>query len=337
MYKNKTMISIILILAILTSSLLSGCSRNGNDGDIWGRADAKEIDINSKISGRVVELLVEEGQHVAKGDVIARIDARDLIAQATNAEAGIAALEAQGKQANANSQLQAGTTAAALVQATAALSSAQANLRMADEDFRRYETLYEKGAVSKQMYDNYKTKYDVAQAACVQAQQGVSAAQANLKINDVNKANENAIAEKVNQARATLAQVGINLDETIIRAPFDGIITKKYIEAGSMLSTGTPVAAIQDPNDNWVDFKLPETELSKYDLEQTVKVEGRDGKTILTGTIKDISNKAEFTTRRATSERGNASDIISYNVKVQLDAASVRPGMRFKLLGDAAK
>lgn len=79
MYKNKTMISIILILAILTSSLLGGCSRNGNDGDIWGRADAKEIDINSKISGRVVKLLVEEGQHVAKGDVIARIDASDII------------------------------------------------------------------------------------------------------------------------------------------------------------------------------------------------------------------------------------------------------------------
>lgn len=97
------------------------------------------------------------------------------------------------------------------------------------------------------------------------------------------------------------------------------------------------VEDIQDPTDNWVDFKLPETALANYDLEQEVKVEGGDGKTILTGKIKDISSKAEFATRRATSERGDASDIISYNVKVQLDANAVRPGMRFKLLGDASK
>lgn len=335
--KTKKFLSLTLALIMLASIFLSGCGQNNNDGDIWGRADAKEIDINSKISGRVVELLVEEGQHVAKGDVIARVDARDLIAQASNAEAGIAALEAQGMQANASTRLQAGTTAAALVQANAALDSAKANLHMADADYRRYAKLYEDGAVSKQMYDTYKTKYDVAQAAYVQAQQGVNAAQANLKVNEVNAANENAIAEKVNQAKASLAQVAVNLDETIIRAPFNGVITKKYIEAGSMLSTGTPVVAIQDPTDNWIDFKLPETELAKYDLEQEVRVEGRDGKTVLTGTIKDISNKAEFATRRATSERGDASDIISYNVKVQLAANTVRPGMRFKLLGDAAE
>lgn len=66
-------------------------------------------------------------------------------------------------------------------------------------------------------------------------------------------------------------------------------------------------------------------------------MEGRDGKTILIGVIKDISQKAEFATRRANSERGDASDIISYNVKVQLDSDEVRPGMRFKLLGDDTK
>lgn len=335
--KTKKLLSITVILIMLASIFLSGCGQNTNDGDIWGRANAKEIDINAKIGGRVVELLVEEGQHVSKGDVIARVDARELIAQASNAEAGIASLEAQGMQANANSQLQAGTTAAALVQANAALDSAKANLHMANADYKRYAKLYEDGAVSRQMYDTYKTKYDVAQAALIQAQQGVNAAQANLKANEANKANENAIAEKVNQAKASLAQVSANLDETIIRAPFDGIITKKYVEAGSMLSTGTPIAAIQDPTDNWIDFKLPETALANYDLEQEVKVEGRDGKTVLTGTIKDISSKAEFATRRATSERGDASDIISYNVKVQLDANAVRPGMRFKLLGDASK
>ena len=312
-----------MAIIILLTVFFVGCGNNSNEGDIWGRADAKEIDINSKISGRVVELLVEEGQHVTKGQIIAKVDARDLNAQSANAQAGIAALEAQ-------TALQTGTTQAAVAQAKAALDSAQANLNMALADYERYDQLLQEGAVSRQVYDTYKTKYEVAKASFAQAQQGVEAANYNLKVNDVNM-------EKTNQAKASLRQVNVNLDETIIRAPFDGVITKKYVEVGSMLSTGTPVAAIQDPTDNWVDFKLPETVLSAYDLDQEVKVEGRDGKTILIGVIKDISQKAEFATRRANSERGDASDIISYNVKVQLDSDEVRPGMRFKLLGDDTK
>lgn len=313
----------IMAIIILLTVFFVGCGNNSNEGDIWGRADAKEIDINSKISGRIVELLVEEGQHVTKGQIIAKVDARDLNAQSANAQAGIAALEAQ-------TALQTGTTQAAVAQAKAALDSAQANLNMALADYERYDQLLQEGAVSRQVYDTYKTKYEVAKASFAQAQQGVEAANYNLKVNDVNM-------EKTNQAKASLRQVNVNLDETIIRAPFDGVITKKYVEVGSMLSTGTPVAAIQDPTDNWVDFKLPETVLSAYDLDQEVKVEGRDGKTILIGVIKDISQKAEFATRRANSERGDASDIISYNVKVQLDSDEVRPGMRFKLLGDDTK
>ena len=313
----------IMAIIILLTVFFVGCGNNSNEGDIWGRADAKEIDINSKISGRVVELLVEEGQHVTKGQIIAKVDARDLNAQSANAQAGIAALEAQ-------TALQTGTTQAAVAQAKAALDSAQANLNMALADYERYDQLLQEGAVSRQVYDTYKTKYEVAKASFAQAQQGVEAANYNLKVNDVNM-------EKTNQAKASLRQVNVNLDETIIRAPFDGVITKKYVEVGSMLSTGTPVAAIQDPTDNWVDFKLPETELANYDVDQQVKVEARDGKTVLTGTIKDISQKSEFATRRANSERGDASDIISYNVKVQLDSDKVRPGMRFKLLGDDTK
>ena len=313
----------IMAIIILLTVFFVGCGNNSNEGDIWGRADAKEIDINSKISGRVVELLVEEGQHVTKGQIIAKVDARDLNAQSANAQAGIAALEAQ-------TALQTGTTQAAVAQAKAALDSAQANLNMALADYERYDQLLHEGAVSRQVYDTYKTKYEVAKASFAQAQQGVEAANYNLKVNDVNM-------EKTNQAKASLRQVNVNLDETIIRAPFDGVITKKYVEVGSMLSTGTPVAAIQDPTDNWVDFKLPETELANYDVDQQVKVEARDGKTVLTGTIKDISQKSEFATRRANSERGDASDIISYNVKVQLDSDKVRPGMRFKLLGDDTK
>ena len=109
-----------------------------------------------------------------------------------------------------------------------------------------------------------------------------------------------------NRAEAQLEQLEVSLDETEIKAPFDGVITKKYIEEGSMISTGTPLVAVQDPDDNWVDIKVPETQLAAFKVDQDVELIARDGKTKVTGTITDISKKAEYATQRATSEPDRA-------------------------------
>ena len=205
------------------------------------------------------------------------------------------------------------------------------NLELASADYQRYQELVSEGAVPQQTFENYRTKYEVAQAALNQAKAGVSKANSALLQTDANQANEAAVAKKIAQAQAVLEQLEVSLDETEIKAPFDGVITAKYVEEGSMISQGTPIVAIQDPTDNWVDLKVPETELSRYALNQQVTLVGRDEKTKVTGTITDISKKAEFATQRATSERGDDSDIISFNVKIQVDSDLLRPGMRFRI------
>ena len=103
-----------------------------------------------------------------------------------------------------------------------------------------------------------------------------------------------------------------------------------------MVSNGTPLVAVQDPTDNWVDLKVPEPQLEDFTVGQDITLVGRDGKTQVMGTITDISKKAEFATQRATSERGDASDIVSFNVKIQINSPVLRPGMRFRLAGDAS-
>ena len=192
------------------------------------------------------------------------------------------------------------------------------------------------GAVSRQVFEHYQTKYEVAQSTYEQAGASVRQAQAALGQRDVDTANEAATAKKLEQAQAALQEVEVSLDETEIRAPFDGIITEKYVEEGSMISNGTPLVAVQDPTDNWVDLKVPETQLADFRVGQDLTLVGRDGKTKVTGTITDISKKAEFATQRATSERGDASDIVSFNVKIQINDPVLRPGMRFRLAGDAS-
>ena len=227
---------------------------------------------------------------------------------------------AQKDQAVAVTAMQDGTTASALEQA-------RTNLALREADYRRYEKLLQEQAISRQAFDSARTSYEAAQAS-------YNAAFAGLKQNEVNRANENVLAKKVEQAKAALAQILVSLDETEIRAPFDGIVTEKYVEEGSMISQGTPLVAVQDPSDNWVDIKVPETKLNRYRLQQEVTLVGRDGITKVNGTIVDISRKAEFATHRATSERGTDTDIITFNMKIQVNSPKLRPGMRFRLEGE---
>lgn len=311
---------------------LAGCGEEKISQEVtWGQADAKEIDLNSKIPGRVIKLLVAEGDTVQVGQVIAYIDQRDLAAQKLQLQANIAAIEAQQVEAAALTEMQRGTTESALAQAKFAEERARADLILCEADFNRYSELLASGAVSRQTFEQYKTKFNVAKAAYEQAQAATAQAKAALKQTDVNKANEISLAKKLDQARASLEQLEVSLDETEIKIPFAGIITAKYVEEGSMISQGTPLVAIQDPHDNWIDLKIPETQLKNFKLNQRVELIARDEVTKVIGTVTDISRKAEFATQRATSERGNDSDIITFNVKIQVNSNLIRPGMRFRL------
>ena len=269
----------------LSMLLISGCSQQDKreEAFLWGQADATEVDVNTKVPGRLIELYVNEGSLVHKGDKLAKIDARE---QNTLHAAAKAKVE----------------------EAKAASFKARANLEQSERDAARYASLYQSGAVSKQIYENYSSQRDVYAAAYKQSEAALIAAAEAYKQSD------------------------INLGETDIVAPFDGIVTTKYSDPGAMISTGMPIVAVQNPQDNWINFKVKETELDKYKLHDKVKLVGRSGNLKLEGIIVDISHKPNFATYRATSERADAQDVITFNIKVQTNSFSVKPGMRFRIV-----
>lgn len=277
---KRCIVGVMLIAALA----ISGCDKKDNpdDSTVWGQADATEISVNTKIPGRLVDLYVQEGVRVHKGDVLAQIDAREVSAMNAAAKAKISA-------------------------AKAARLQAEANLDQARRDLARYEELYRAGAISRSMYENLQSKCDILAAACEQAE-----------------ANVEASTEAFNQS-------AVNVGETVITAPFDGIVTTKYVDAGAMVSTGMPIVGLQDPSKNWVNFKVKETDLDKYKLNSEVTLYGRNKDLQVKGTIVDISQKPNFATYRATSERGDDQDIITYNVKVQVNDPRIHPGMRFRM------
>lgn len=330
---QKKILSLIVyfLLCVCVATMIGGCAAQTEPNEIWGKAEAKEVDINSRIPGRVVSLLVKEGDVVKKGQLLAKIDNRDINAQMNQAQANIDAVNAQSNQANTVTALQEQTTQAALQASQAQLEKAQADLALSESDYKRFSKLFSSGTVSRQLFETYKAKYEVAQASYNQAQAAVASTRAGLMQTQVNQSAEASVKSRGIQAQAALQQLQIALDETEIRAPFDGVVTAKYVEEGSMISQGTPLVAVQDSLNNWVNIKVKETELDKYAVNQAVKLQGRNDQLTIEGTIIDISKKPEFATYRATSERGDT-DIITFNVKIQTNSEKIRPGMRFKLV-----
>lgn len=327
----------IKITAIATTIILSLMvffyqvyQRKTQTEEIWGIADAKEISINSKVSGRILKICVEEGQKVEKGDILAYLDKDAQTVERTQIQAALAAQMSQLIQTSISAKNDTAVLTANLRAAEANLQSAYANLELASNDAKRYQELLARSAVSKQTCEAYQIKYKTAQATYDSAKEALNSARADLLKNDLNQEMENMRQKQIEEIQGKLDNVKLMEDEAEIRAPYSGIITKKYVEEGSLVSTTVPLFSLQDPLDNWVNFKINETDINEYHLNDTVKLTARNSKLQLEGKIISISRKPDYATIKATNERGDK-DITAFNVKVQTNADSVWPGMRFML------
>lgn len=282
----------------------------------WGMADAKEVNINPKVSGRIIKICVEEGSAVKQGDILAYLDKDSQNIERTQTQAALAAQIAQLEQTNITAQNNQQVL-------NANLQKAEADLVTAQNDEQRYSRLLKKNAVSQQLYENYANKLQAAQSA-------YDSAKANMLQNDVNKSLLVMRQKQINEIQGKLASVKLSENEAVIRAPFSGIITKKYLEEGALVSPTIPIFSLQDSNDNWVNFKIKETDLEKYKIGQAIKLRGRNNSLILKGKIVAVSRKPDYATIKATNERGEK-DIVSFNLKVQVNDERLWPGMRFCL------
>lgn len=318
MKKNKLLLLCGCIFCVLSIAFVMVQNKGKAEEEIWGMADAKEININPKVSGRIIKICVNEGDTVKEGQVLAYLDRDTQQTERMQTQAALAVQLAQLEQTNLSAQ-----NSKQVLEA--AVQKAEADLALARNDEQRYAALLAQNAVSQQAYDTYASKLKTAQAA-------YASAKANLLQNDVNKSLLAMRQKQINEIQGKMAAVELSEKEAVIRAPFTGVINKKYLEEGSLISPTVPLFSLQDGSDNWVNFKVKETDLEKFSIGQKVQLRARNSKLCLQGTIVAISKKADYATIKATSERGEK-DIVAFNVKVQTNDRRVWPGMRFSLEG----
>lgn len=224
-------------------------------------------DIAPHAPGRVVNTPVDVGAFVKKGQVICELDNRDAELRLQQAKAVLQEATASVRQAQSRIGYSSGkfdpNTVPEVAAARANYQSAQAQAKLAATDATRYANLIATGDVSKSAYDRAKTQQETAEAQANAARQQYEAAANNARQSYEGVSTSQASLDSV---KAQLAQAQKNLDDTIIRAPFDGFITARPVAAGEHVDIGGKIATIVRVGTLKLQLQTPEQRASAVKL-----------------------------------------------------------------------
>jgi membrane fusion protein, multidrug efflux system len=212
-----------------------------------GRVEAsKQVELTFQVPGLLVDLPVREGQKVAKGDVIAQLRQDDF-------KARLAALQGQLDRSRADLQsLLGGVRPEERMRLEAQLRSAEATLANARSEFRMAEQLIRTRAISRLEFERAETAVSVAQesqeAARVTLEAGLIAREEDVQ----------AMEAVVRGLEGQLVEANLQLADSTLRAPYDGVIAQRFVEQGQNVRAQQPVVKFQDVNEVEIAVDVPE-------------------------------------------------------------------------------
>lgn len=291
--------------------------------------------VNANSMGRVTEILVKEGDHVKKGQLLLRTED-------VQQEAGVKAQQAAVRSAQADSQVQeaaVNSATASLQTAQANLSQSQAKLQQAKDDFTRGEQMFKSQLISRQTFDQDLSNYQVADAAVESSKAQVAQAKAQLNQAIYNRDVSHA---RVLQNQAQLVSIENQRDQTIYTAPFDGVITYLPVHEGENVvpgiqnSTGSALFQVSNLSVINAVVNVDETDILGIRMGQPaeVTIDAIPDKKFK-GHVSEIgmsalsSTSGQTTTSSAQSTASSSGEAKDFTVSVTLDnpPEGLRPGL----------
>lgn len=270
---------ILLIAAILYAIWALFLNNSVSTDNAYVGAETAQI--TSMVSGQVAQVVVKDTQTVHRGDVLVRIDDRDAKIALAQAEAELAKAKRQYKQTAANSSSlnsQVVVRADEINSAKAQVAQVQADYDKAALELNRRAQLAASGAVSKEELTKAQSAVETAKAGLELAKAGLAQASSSRKAAESTLAANEALIQGVSEtstpdvqvAQAHVEQAQLDLERTVIRAPVDGVVTRRNIQVGQRVAPGTSMMMIVPLNDLYVDANFKESQLKKVRPGQAV-------------------------------------------------------------------
>jgi HlyD family secretion protein len=333
-----TLIGIVLAVAVALWWALrpSGLPEGIVSGN--GRIEATEIDIATKAPGRIVEILVREGDFVHSGMVLARMDTNVLLSQQAEAQAQVRYAEnayqtAQSLVAQRESEYNA---------AQAVVAQRRAELDAASKRLKRSQRLVGEGATPEQEVDDNRARVLGMQAAVGAAQAQVAAAGAGIEAAKSQVVESQSLIEA---AKATVARLQADIDDSVLKAPRDGRVQYRIAEPGEVLSAGGRVLNMVDLSDVYMTFFLPTEAAGRVALGSDIRlVFDAAPNYVIPAKASFVASVAQFTPK--TVETENERLKLMFRVRAAIDPELLKrhieyvktglPGMAYVKLDPAA-
>ncbi len=325
--KKKKMIAIVLVLLLVVSvTFVMRRSGKANGGlKLTGTIEATTVELSFKVPGRLKERLVDEGQQVVKGQVIARLEDDELKEEINARVADQQAAE------SALADLRAGSRKEEISAAEATVARMKADAERAARDAARAETLFKKEVIPRKDLDAARAAKDVTAAALREAEERLKLARVGARPDAVNQAKA-----RMDSAGAIRSLASIRLAQAVLATPLNGTVLAKHAEPGELLAVGSPVITVAALDDVWVRAYIPETELGRVKLGQSVRVTSDTWKgRIYQGTVSFIASEAEFTPRNVQTEAERVKLVYRIKIAIKNLKQELKPGMPVDAFLDA--
>lgn len=308
---------LVLGLAYAYGGRLFGSGNGKSLVSVTGTIEAIQVDVSAKITGRIAERPVNEGDRVAAGQLLVRLDEAEQAAEVRRQEAAV-----RTAQSTLNDLL-AGARREELEDARAALQSASATREWTERDFRRAEGLFRQTLIAAQEVDRARQAYEVAVAQEKSARQKLLLLEAGSRPDQVEAARG-----QLAQARNALDMAKTRLKEMAIFSPLEGVVLRKNLEVGELASPGVPILTLMKPSDIWVRAYVPEEEVGRIKVgsKALVAVDAYPARRF-PGRITEIASEAEFTPRNVQTKKERVNLVFRIKIAVDNPEGILKPGM----------
>ncbi len=296
----------LLVTVIATLGFFWPFRQSGNDLRLPGVVEIQEVRLGSKVGGRVARVSVNEGDLLAAGKELVVIEMPEMEAQREQWAARVAAAEADLAKARN------GPRPEELRQADSDLEAAEADLRLASEEFSRVERLYRTSASARAEFDTARATRNRAQGRYGMAKARLDLLRAGTRQEEIAMAQA-----RLAEMRGKLHEIEANLHEAVVRAPERCVVDVLAVRKGDLVVANQPVARVLRADDLWVKVYVPETQLGRVRLndQARVTIDSYPGR-VFEGTVSHIGAESEFTPRNVQSVDERRHQVFGVKVRI---------------------
>ncbi len=285
--------------------------------EVSGNIEAYPVEASFRVGGKILERPVDEGMTVQLGQVLARLDAKDLEQQVAARQADAATAKAALAAALAGSRKE------EIEASKAVLAQAEADLRRQEPDLLRMEGLHKEGVLSRRDLDASRAVTESSRARVREAAQRSALVQKGPRAEDIDQ-----LKARFEQASQALAMAQTQLSYATLVSPVTGLALSKNVEPGEFVAPGTPVLTLADLRKVYLRAYVEETDLGRVKVGQTVQLrtDTWPGK-VYEGKVAFIAEQAEFTPKSVQTKKERTKLVYRLKLEVPNPTLELKPGM----------